>query len=92
MHYLQFAKIDLEVPHALSYQAVLKQKGIGPNIFNNFSDKFYTDLGILPGDVIRLKKGSESWWKEHQAEVKQKRRDTSESTSATVEPGQPSAK
>ena len=68
--YLQFAEIDLEVPHTLSYQAVLEQKGISPDIFNNFSNKFYTDLGILPGDVIHLKRGSESWWKEHQAEVK----------------------
>lgn len=41
-------------------------------------DKFLTDLGILPGDVIRLKKGSMAWWNGSDAKRKRSNTATSE--------------
>jgi hypothetical protein len=82
--FLQYAETSLGVPDALSYQDILEQKGIGPDVFHDFDNKFYADLGILPGDIVRLKKDSGSWWKALQAEVKRKR-----SESEAIPPSQP---
>ena len=84
--YLQFAEANLGVKHVISYHTRLEEKGIGPDILHDFNNQFYKDLGILPGDIVHLKRGSKSWWKGTQVDVKQKQSNTSESTSACVEP------
>ena len=82
IRYLKHAKTHLGVNNALLYRSSLENNGIGPDILPDVKDKFLTDLGILPGDVIRLKKGSTVWW--NGPDVKRKRRNT-----ATSEDEQP---
>lgn len=56
--YLEYAEECLGVQHVLTYKYSLEINGIDPNILPDVKDKFLTDLGILAGDVIHLKKGS----------------------------------
>lgn len=72
--YLQFAKANLGVKHAILYHTRLEEKGIGPDILHDFNNQFYEDLGILPGDIVCLKMDSKLWWKGTQVcEIKVKR-------------------
>ena len=87
-HYLQFAKANLDVKHAISYHTRLKQKEISPNILHDFNNQSYKNLGILPSNIVHLKRDSKLWWKGTQVDVKQKQSDISESTSACVESNQ----
>ena len=58
--------------------------GIGPDILPEVEDKFLSDLGILAGDTIRLKKGSIAWW--NRPDAKRKRSNTSVSVPETQQP------
>ena len=80
--YLKHAEAHLGVNNTLLYRSSLENNGIGPDILPDVEDKFLTDLGILPGDVIRLKKGSTAWW--NGPDAKRKR-----STTVTSEDEQP---
>jgi hypothetical protein len=45
---------------AQDFNSLLKCKGYGPDILSEVPN---SDLGIPPGNIIQLKKGSEVWWK-----------------------------
>lgn len=61
-HYLCYTETNLGVHCALSYKSTLNMHGIGPDILLSVDDKFLSDLGILAGNAIRLKKSSTAWW------------------------------
>lgn len=82
--YLQYAETSLGVHYALSYKPALEMHGIGPDILPEVEDKFLSDLGILAGDTIRLKKGSIAWW--NRPDAKRKRSNTSVSVPETQQP------
>ena len=60
--FLEHARDKLGVPNALQYEDELVAKGYGPDILHLVSDESLQNIGILPGDVIRLKGGSVAWW------------------------------
>jgi hypothetical protein len=71
MRYLKYAKAHLGVHNALAYKSSLENNGIGLDILPDVKDKFLTNFGILPGDVIRLKKGTcTAWWNSPDAKRK----------------------
>jgi hypothetical protein len=61
--YLTYASEKLGVHSARDFISPLKRKSYGPDILSEVPDSDLADLGIPPGDIIRLKKGSEGWWK-----------------------------
>ena len=52
------------MPNASSYESPLAQKRYGPDILSHVLDNELSgsEVGIPPGDVIRLKEGSTRWW------------------------------
>jgi hypothetical protein len=54
----------------LQYEAKLSAKGYGPDILHLVSDESLCNIGLLPGDVIRMKGGSAAWW--NSADAKRK--------------------
>jgi hypothetical protein len=61
--YLTYASEKLGVRSAQDFISPLKRKSYGPDILSEVPDSDLADLGIPPGDIIQLKKGSEGWWK-----------------------------
>ncbi|KIK78109.1 hypothetical protein PAXRUDRAFT_164866, partial [Paxillus rubicundulus Ve08.2h10] len=47
---------------------------IGPDILLDISDQTLQDIGMSMGDIIRLKKGSATWW--NGPDAKQKHSET----------------
>jgi hypothetical protein len=60
--FLLHAEQNLGVPNAITYETSLHAKGHGPDILHLVPDNTLDDLGVRPGDVIRLKIGCVSWW------------------------------
>jgi hypothetical protein len=56
------AETNLGVQDATSYEPSLQHKRYGPDILPHVSDKALEEVGIHPGDVIRLKDGAVTWW------------------------------
>jgi hypothetical protein len=69
--FLSHAKTHLGVPDALVYESTLRHKHYGPDILHKVQDSALEELGIQPGDVIRLKEGAVTWW--NSPDVKRKR-------------------
>jgi hypothetical protein len=61
--YFTYASEKLGVCSAQNFISPLKRKSYGPDILSEVPDSDLADLGIPPGDIIWLKKGSEGWWK-----------------------------
>jgi hypothetical protein len=61
--YLNHASEKLGVRSAQAFVSPLKRKSYGPDILSQVPDSDLAGLGIPPGDIIRLKNGSEGWWK-----------------------------
>ncbi|KAJ8596017.1 hypothetical protein M405DRAFT_806273 [Rhizopogon salebrosus TDB-379] len=83
--FLQYAEDDLGVNFATSYESSLRSIGAGPDILSEISDQELSRIGLTPGDIIRLKKGSITWWNgplaksEPNDSAKRKRSDTTDS-------------
>jgi hypothetical protein len=83
--FLQYAEDDLGVNFATSYESSLRSIGAGPDILLEISDQELSRIGLTPGDIIRLKKGSITWWNgplaksEPNDSAKRKRSDTTDS-------------
>lgn len=60
--FLTHAETKLGVIGARSYESPLRRKRFGPDILHCVPDAALEDLGLLPGDVIRLKEGVIAWW------------------------------
>jgi hypothetical protein len=61
--YLEYASKKLGVCSAKNYISPLKWKSYRPDILSQAPNSDLAGLGILPGDIIRLKNGSDRWWK-----------------------------
>ncbi|KIK74293.1 hypothetical protein PAXRUDRAFT_791188, partial [Paxillus rubicundulus Ve08.2h10] len=61
-HFLKHAEKHLGVSNATTFEAALQLQDIGPDILSDVSDQTLRDIGMSMGDVIRLKKGSATWW------------------------------
>ena len=61
--YLNHASEKLGVCSAQAFVSPLKWRSYGPNILSQVPDSDLAGLGIPLGDIIRLKNGSEGWWK-----------------------------
>jgi hypothetical protein len=60
--FLQYAEDNLGVDYATSYESSLRSIGAGPDILSEINDQELSRIGLTPGDIIRLKKGSVIWW------------------------------
>lgn len=62
--FLQYCEDELGIAGAMAYQSPLSRKRYGPDILADVTDEDLSkdDVGIPPGDVIRLKRGSVKWW------------------------------
>ena len=78
--FLQHAEQNLGIPNASIYEPVLQNKAFGPDILHLVADSALTELGILPGDAIRLKAGSVTWW--NSSDAKRKRQEEKEESDA----------
>jgi hypothetical protein len=63
LQYLKYASEKLGVRSAENYVSLLKWKSYGPDILSQVPNSDLAGLGIPPGDIIRLKNGSDRWWK-----------------------------
>ena len=70
---------------ATLYEPPLHNKRYGPDILPRVLDKALEEVGIHPGDVIRLKDGATVWW--NHPDAKRKRADSINKVA-----GEPSAK
>jgi hypothetical protein len=60
--FLQYAEDNLGVNYATSYESSLRSIGAGPDILSEINNQELSRIGLTPGDIIRLKKGSVIWW------------------------------
>lgn len=62
--FLNYAEERLGVEGASNYAIPLQLKRYGPDILPDvaLSDLTAADVGIPPGDALRLKRGSSDWW------------------------------
>ncbi|KAF9238399.1 hypothetical protein BU15DRAFT_47788, partial [Melanogaster broomeanus] len=72
--FLKHAEKHLGVSNVTSFEASLHLQDIGPDILPDVSDQTLKDVGMSTGDIIRLKKGSITWW--NGPDVKRKHSDT----------------
>lgn len=59
--FLKYAEAHLGIPNAQLYEQCLEEMGYGPDILHLVDDSSLKDIGIKPGDVIRLKQHSLQW-------------------------------
>ncbi|KIK36703.1 hypothetical protein CY34DRAFT_26258 [Suillus luteus UH-Slu-Lm8-n1] len=60
--FLEYAEQELGVSQAMMYESSLRSIGAGPDILVEIADQELARIGLTPGDIIRLKKGSVTWW------------------------------
>jgi hypothetical protein len=80
--FLIHAETNLGVRDATLYESPLHRKRYGPDILPRVSDKALEEVGIQPGDVIRLKDGAAVWW--NGPDAKRKRADDEETSEPTA--------
>lgn len=75
--FLRYASKNLGVPDANTYLSPMRRKRYGPDILAHvdLSDLVAMDVGIQPGDAIRLQHPAPAWHKER---VKRRREDDGE--------------
>jgi hypothetical protein len=59
--FLEYAETHLGIPNAQLYERCLDEMGYAPDILHLVDDSSLKDIGIKPGDVIRLKQNSLQW-------------------------------
>ena len=69
--FLAYAEKSLGVERATNLEFPLHMKGFGPDVLHLVSDDALAELGINPGNIIRLKTGCVKWW--NGADAKRKR-------------------
>ena len=79
--FLTYAEAHLGIPNARLYERCLEEMGYGPDILHLVDDSSLKDIGIKPGDVIRLKQHSLQWL--NSSASKRKQSDHTSSTSST---------
>ncbi|KIK35732.1 hypothetical protein CY34DRAFT_16840 [Suillus luteus UH-Slu-Lm8-n1] len=79
--FLKYAEDHLGVAFASTYEASLHGIGAGPDILVDMADQDLAQVGLSAGDIIRLKKGSVTWWNGPltKSSAKRQRSDTTES-------------
>jgi hypothetical protein len=83
--FLEYAEQELGVSQAMMYESSLHSIGAGLDILVEIADQELARIGLTPGDIIRLKKGSVTWWNgplaknELMDSTKRKRSDTTNS-------------
>ena len=60
--FLEYAETHLGVKNARLHEESLQLQGFGPDILHLVDDAVLKDIGLTPGDVIRLKQNSQQWW------------------------------
>ena len=81
--FLKYAETNLGITNAQFHKTKLQEMGFGPDILHLVDDKALSNLGIKPGDVIRLKQNSLSWWNGEGGRQK-RRKDTPPPTSQVL--------
>lgn len=71
--FLQHAQDTLGIPNALDCEGQLSYSRYGPDIIPYVSDAAIAKCGFTEGDVIRLKRGAETWWASPEAKRKRAR-------------------
>lgn len=60
--FLEHAETDLGVADATSFLYWMENKGYGPDILYEVPNGDLKELGVKPGDVLRLKRGAPAWF------------------------------
>jgi hypothetical protein len=68
--FLQHAQDRLGIPNALECERQLSYCRYGPDIIPYVSDAAIAKCGFAKGNVIRLKRGAETWWASPEAKRK----------------------
>lgn len=74
--FLRHCEDDLGIANVSVYESPLRRKAYGPDILHKVDDEALENLGISPGNIIRLKDAAVPWYNGPAAK---KRRITSES-------------
>jgi hypothetical protein len=73
------------ISSATRYCLSLSQQQLGPDILHLVENKELAELGILAGDIIRLKEFAPKWWNVESQQAGVKRRRTGEITGTVPE-------
>ncbi|KAJ7729561.1 hypothetical protein B0H16DRAFT_1330360, partial [Mycena metata] len=60
--FLEHASKSLGISSAPDLESLMRRNGFGPDILHLINDKEFLDMGMVKGDVIRLKAGAQTWW------------------------------
>jgi hypothetical protein len=74
--YLKYAETTLGIKNACAYEESLEMMGYGPDILHLVDNTALKEIGITPGDAIRLKQHSLSWLDNASASDSEKRKRT----------------
>ncbi|KAG1842206.1 hypothetical protein F4604DRAFT_1690005 [Suillus subluteus] len=65
LQFLQYLCLQSKFTHffkAMVYECSLYSIGAGSDIFAKIADQGFAHIGLIPGDIIHLKKESVTWW------------------------------
>ena len=62
------------IPGVQSYDTLLMLKGYGPDILHLVNVQDLVDIGVSPGDAIRLREYASKWWMEERRRVSKRPR------------------
>lgn len=77
-NFLTYAENDCGIRDATSYESPLRRKDFGPDILHRVADTVLTapDIGITPGNAIRLKDASITWYNSSKRAGSKRKRST----------------
>ena len=61
LQFLEYAELHLNVKNACLHEESLQMLGFGPDILHLVNNNALTNIGLILGDVIRLKQNSQQW-------------------------------
>ena len=70
------------IPGVVSFHPMLSEKGYGPDIMHLVSVADLGNVGMAPGDAIRLREYASRWWTDERRHATKRPRDTEVSTQA----------
>ena len=79
------------IPGVVSFCSVLSEKGYGPDIMHLVNISELADIGMPPGDAIRLKEYASKWWMDERRHAAKRPRNMEAVYNTTPPPAIPSA-
>src|SRR5258707_600151 len=80
---LWYSLFIANIKNACLHEESLRMLGFGPDILHLVNDDALTNIGLTPGDIIRLKQNLQQWWNSADAKRKQTQADQPPSVPTT---------